>query len=136
MIYILGYMGLVPFILLPVLFGLTHSQASFHFIMSFLIYSAGIALFMAGAVWGRCVDRTVPEKRSLVASNVITLGVIALGLFVFYSPMVLLIGIGLAHGLNLYFEPKRDHPRYLKLRFILTGVVLTAHLCMLALIVI
>ncbi|PMG00631.1 hypothetical protein BCV02_03655 [Vibrio breoganii] len=99
------------------------------------MYSAGIALFMAGAVWGRSVDSKQPDSLPLVASNAITLVVIGLGLLAYHSPVTLLIGIGLAHGFNLLFEPKRDNPSYQKLRVVLTSVVLTSHLVMLGLFV-
>ncbi|ANO35210.1 hypothetical protein A6E01_18740 [Vibrio breoganii] len=132
---ILGYMGLIPFIFLPLLFGFSAEGSSFHFLMPFLMYSAGIALFMAGAVWGRCVDAKAPDSLPLVASNVISLVVIGLGLLAYHSPVALLIGIGLAHGFNLLFEPKRENPSYQKLRVVLTSVVLTSHLVMLGLFV-
>ncbi|WP_133150973.1 hypothetical protein [Vibrio breoganii] len=45
---ILGYMGLIPFVFLPLLYGFSAGGSSFHFLMTFLVYSAGIALFMAG----------------------------------------------------------------------------------------
>ncbi|GEA52132.1 hypothetical protein VIN01S_29360 [Vibrio inusitatus NBRC 102082] len=131
----LGYMGLIPFIFLPLLYGYSVNDYSFHFLMTFLVYSGGIAIFMAGAVWGRCVDSKQPKSLPLVASNVITLVVIGLGLLAYHSPVVLLIGIGLAHGFNLMFEPKRDNPSYQTLRVILTSVVLASHLVMLGLFV-
>ncbi|MEZ9630161.1 DUF3429 domain-containing protein [Vibrio breoganii] len=132
---ILGYMGLIPFVFLPLLYGFSANGSSFHFLMTFLVYSAGIALFMAGAVWGRSVDSKEPDSLPLVASNAITLVVIGLGLLAYHSPVALLIGIGLAHGFNLLFEPKRENPSYQKLRVVLTSVVLTSHLVMLGLFV-
>ena len=135
MITILGYMGLIPFVFLPLLYGFSASTYSFHFLMTFSVYSAGIAIFMAGAVWGRSVDSKQPAPLPLVASNIITLVVIGLGLLAYHNPTILLIGLGLAHGFNLFFEPKRDNPSYQNLRVVLTSVVLTCHLVMLGLFV-
>ncbi len=135
MTYILGYMGLIPFILLPIFLAFAGSFGAFHTLITFVGYSAGIAIFMAGANWGRTVDEENPSKLILATSNLITLGVIGLCLFAFYSFPALIVGIGIAHGLNLVFEAKREHPRYQKLRVILTSVVLVSHLVMLALLV-
>ncbi|GAM61014.1 hypothetical protein JCM19232_3956 [Vibrio ishigakensis] len=111
------------------------SFGAFHILTSFVGYSAGIAIFMAGANWGRTVDMDEPSKLVLATSNLITLAVIGLCLFVFYSFPALIIGIGIAHGLNLVFEAKRENAKYQKLRIILTTVVLVSHLAMLALLV-
>ncbi|GAM54155.1 hypothetical protein JCM19231_3675 [Vibrio ishigakensis] len=78
---------------------------AFHILISFVGYSAGIAIFMAGANWGRTVDMDEPSKLVLATSNLITLAVIGLCLFVFYSFPALIVGIGIAHGLNLSSKP-------------------------------
>ncbi len=135
MIYVLDYMGLIPFILLPLAMAVVGGFGAFHILISFVGYSAGIAIFMAGANWGRTVDMDEPSKLVLATSNLITLAVIGLCLFVFYSFPALIIGIGIAHGLNLVFEAKRENAKYQKLRIILTTVVLVSHLAMLALLV-
>ncbi|WP_082030199.1 DUF3429 domain-containing protein [Vibrio renipiscarius] len=148
MIKILGFMGLIPFIALPIMaylaqdssppFAGYHALVAIHLMYVFLIYSAIIAVFMAGAIWGRTVEQPSPRWVPLLFSNVLALFVLFLALFVTDSALLLIAGLILAHCMNLLFEPfcspqedKRlqdDKTSYLKLRTILTTVVISSHL--------
>ncbi len=126
----LGYMGLIPFIILPVAVLMLDNMSRGMAMYGYFAYSAGIAIFMAGALWGRVVDRDKSNSTVLVMSNLITLFVIALSTVSFHNFTVLTLGLILAHGFNYLFEPRKENAAYIKLRSILTSVVITSHMLM------
>ncbi|MDR9826799.1 DUF3429 domain-containing protein [Vibrio sp. FNV 38] len=128
----LGYMGLIPFTLLPIAVLLLSDMNRGLAIYSYFAYSAGIAIFMAGTIWGRVVDDEHPSSAVLLMSNLITLFVIVLSTVSFHNFTVLSIGLLLAHGFNYLFEPNKSNLSYQKLRKILTTVVISSHCIMAA----
>lgn len=127
---ILGYMGLIPFIILPIAVLVLDDMSRGMAMYGYFAYSAGIAIFMAGALWGRVVDKDRTNNTVLLMSNLITLFVIALSTVSFHNFTVLTLGLILAHGFNYLFEPRNDNIAYIKLRTILTGVVISSHVLM------
>ncbi|MGR5168467.1 DUF3429 domain-containing protein [Vibrio astriarenae] len=126
---ILGYMGLIPYIALPAAVLLLNDMERGLAIYSYFAYSAGIAIFMSGAIWGRIIESDGENSTALLMSNLITLFVIALSTISFHNFTVFTIGLILAHTFNWFFEPK-DNEGYLKLRKSLTAMVLISHLVM------
>ncbi|EGU41463.1 hypothetical protein VII00023_06397 [Vibrio ichthyoenteri ATCC 700023] len=141
MVNILGFMGLIPFVSIPIMIWILQDQGSLsgyditntktHLLYLFTLYSGGIALFMAGAIWGRTVNTNPTKALPLVASNIIALFVIALGLLLVDSIWFVIVGLMLAHGLNWVFEPRQLHPNaerhYVSLRSVLTSIVTLCH---------
>ncbi|MGL6260321.1 DUF3429 domain-containing protein [Vibrio sp. WXL103] len=124
---LLGYMGLVPFLLLPIVILVSHGAASLAYLYTFFIYSGAIAIFMAGANWGRVVTLETEHKSVLLMSNLVTLFVIALSIFSPHNPVLVLIGLIVAHIANLVCEPKLDQEAYMKMRYLLTTGVVLSH---------
>ncbi len=135
MIRKLGYLGLIPFIALPLFLMLPLSRFGVSdplIIRAFTLYSICIAAFMAGTLWGREIDRNAPKQYVLLVSNAVALCVITLALIADTNIYGALIGLTLAHLLNFFCERYKQHERYFLLRKRLTSVVVVCHATMLA----
>ncbi|UZJ43395.1 DUF3429 domain-containing protein [Marinimicrobium sp. C6131] len=125
----LGYLGLIPFVLLPPLsaLGLIESGQALRL---FQLYSALILGFMAGVLWPVLHQAAHPVRRALVA---VTFPVASIIGFAFLRPPeALVLQAALFLGLRLFeylAGVDRQYPaRYPQLRWQLTAVVVFMHL--------
>lgn len=136
----LGYSGLLPFIAAVVLLASGVSTPGWSAQQLFLSYSAVILAFLGGALWGRVIAQGDSSlvRTLLVASNLIAILVwvnLNIGLINQAAALVMLaIGYVLTLSLDLYLsrnlvsEPVDSYAQdYLKLRVILTTVVVFLH---------
>lgn len=125
----LGYLGLIPFVLLPPLsaLGLIESGQALRL---FQLYSALILGFMAGVLWPVLHQAAHPTRRALVAVAFPVASVI--GFAVLRPPEALVLQAALFLGLRLFeylAGVDRQYPaRYPQLRWQLTAVVVFMHL--------
>jgi len=125
----LGYLGLIPFVLLPPIsaLGLIESGQALRL---FQLYSALILGFMAGVLWPVLYQAAHPTRRALVA---VVLPVASIVGFAFLRPPeALVFQAALFLGLRLFeylAGVDRQYPaRYPQLRWQLTAVVVFMHL--------
>lgn len=125
---ILGYGGLVPFVLLPII-GLTPWLARAEALLLFQLYSCLILGFMAGVLWPVLYKPTSPSVRAVV---VVAFPILSFISFAFFTAYVLLLQSALFLALRLYEllagVEERYPPYYSRLRWHLTGVVMVMHL--------
>nr|WP_159063716.1 DUF3429 domain-containing protein [Thaumasiovibrio occultus] len=126
---ILGYLGLVPFIVLAALTVWSPLTQQSDWVFIFSVYSAGIAIFMAGTLWGRVVDSD--STPVLLMSNIITLVIIGLLIVATGNQPLMLAGLTACHIANLACEPNKGNRPYFRLHLILTSVVVLSHLAIL-----
>ena len=157
LIQILGYLGLVPF-LVPIWFVLNHqSLLGLSPSRLFVVYSGVILTFLAGSIWGTIVNRPLnspanyaePDFRhvevpiGLAASFAVISNLIALSVWLvilisdnydFAALFALLTGfvivLWMELGWNLQYSASLKN-KYLSLRWKLTLIVTTCHIVML-----
>lgn len=126
-IRVLGYGGLVPFVLLPLL-GVTPFMDSAEALLLFQLYSCLILGFMAGVLWPVLYHPAQPSVRAVV---VVAFPVLSFISFALFPAQVLLIQGGLFLLLRLYelmAGVEKLYPTYYAmLRWQLTGVVVVMH---------
>ncbi|MDF2180127.1 DUF3429 domain-containing protein [Aliiglaciecola sp. CAU 1673] len=126
-----GLLGLIPFIFPPmaILMGWLPSAQSQSI---FLLYSAIILTFLAGSQWGYALRGSVPKETltiSIVLSLVGWFVLVAMDLSALPSRWaLLLLVLGFIACLVQDYRLYRGQSAYLKLRTMLTGIVLLAHL--------
>lgn len=125
----LGYLGLIPFILVPLLgaFGLMEPGQA---LRSFQLYSALILGFMAGVLWPVLYRTKSKNRRALVA---VAFPIVSLVGFTLLAPShFLVLQAVLFVGLRLFENlagVDRQYPRgYPALRWQLTSIVVLMHL--------
>ncbi|WP_211224554.1 DUF3429 domain-containing protein [Marinimicrobium agarilyticum] len=125
----LGYLGLIPFVLLPLL-GAAGLMEFGRALQLFQLYGALILGFMAGVLWPVLYRPKVPGRRALVA---VAFPVVSLVGFALMTPsQALVLQAALFLGLRLFeylAGVDRQYPvGYPVLRWQLTGVVVLMHL--------
>lgn len=127
-IRVLGYGGLVPFVLLPLL-DITPFTDSAKALLLFQLYSCLILGFMAGVLWPVLYHPAQPSVRAVI---VVAFPVVSLLSFAFVPAYALLIQAALFLFLRLYemlAGVEKLYPTYYALlRWQLTGVVVAMHL--------
>lgn len=149
----LGYLGLLPFIGCLWLFEYLPQLAEVDFLQpylntfvvkpqqAFIFYSTIILSFMAGSLWKKDtynanthtskINSPSSSKALSVISNLICLFAFAcLFLSIFYSLILLPLGYLCALLIEYYFCNKKDPsftPQYIKMRIILTAIVISLH---------
>jgi hypothetical protein len=147
---LLGYLGLLPFAVSTglVIAGITLFGVDPRFL--FASYSATILSFLGGVLWGRCLGQTLPMTGSvmLLLSNCFALMAWAALLVsdtgYALALVVLMAGYCLAYLAERHLtdpsitDPSITDPSisglvkyYMKMRLVLTGLVLSAHLLLL-----
>lgn len=129
MIALLGYAGLLPFILLPLCSLLLPVMPIAQAMLLFQLYSCLILGFMAGAIWPVLYQAAQPTARALWAVSFPVLAIIGITLIPAYSlPWLALLFL----GLRLYeYGSDLNHvypAHYRRLRNHLTAVVVSCHL--------
>ncbi|GIU47345.1 DUF3429 domain-containing protein [Shewanella algidipiscicola] len=134
----LGYAGLLPFIICTVFILMGMPLLSLNPFMLFVSYSAVILSFLAGSLWGRQTHQAngISDDRQLITSNVISvlawLAIIINQLYV--SLLILMYGY-----VVMYLKDKRQCEQkviaddYMALRARLTAVALACHLIIIVL---
>lgn len=130
---LLGLAGLLPFFAGPVLSLVGYAPFA---ALMFPVYSLAIACFLCGAWWGLAVARGSGHVPLAVASNALLL--VAVGALLFASPqavIAILAGVFVVLFLGECRIPNLSAPfvGYLRLRALLTGLVVACHAAMLAL---
>lgn len=125
----LGYLGLTPFVLLPLLGALGLMEFG-QALRLFQLYSALILGFMAGVLWPVLYRPRASSRRALVA---VAFPVVSLVGFALMTPsQALVLQAALFLGLRLFeylAGVDRQYPKgYPVLRWQLTGVVVLMHL--------
>ncbi|GAB2662589.1 DUF3429 domain-containing protein [Vibrio panuliri] len=133
MIKKLGYMGLVPFVVLPLMLLTPQYVTPSLTTKLFTMYSVCIASFMAGTLWGREVDKPSAKPYMLMVSNGIVLCALAFALIADFKIIGAIMGLMLTHLINFISERKRGDQRYYHLRKVLTAVVIICHALMILL---
>lgn len=133
MIKKLGYVGLIPFLVLPLLLLAPNLVTPSLTVKLFTAYSVCIAAFMAGTLWGREVDKPCAKPYMLMVSNGIVLCTIAFALIAEVKIVGAILGLMLTHLMNFISERKRRNQRYYHLRKVLTIVVIACHALMILL---
>ena len=147
----LGYLGLLPFIGCLWLFEYLPQLADVSFLQpylnafavnpqqTFILYSAIILSFMAGSLWKKDTYNANTHESKInssskalaVISNLICLfAFTCLFLSIFYSLILLPLGYLCALFIEYYFCNKKEPsftPQYIKMRIILTAIVISLH---------
>ncbi|ROQ21505.1 MULTISPECIES: DUF3429 domain-containing protein [Marinimicrobium] len=125
----LGYLGLLPFVLLPPLSALGLIETG-QALRLFQLYSALILGFMAGVLWPVLYQSAHPTRRALVAVAFPVASIV--GFAFLRPPEALVLQAALFLGLRLFeylAGVDRQYPaRYPQLRWQLTAVVVFMHL--------
>ncbi|WP_445427719.1 DUF3429 domain-containing protein [Alishewanella sp. HL-SH05] len=129
MIHLLGYAGLIPFLLLPVASLVWPLVAPAQAMLLFQFYSCLILGFMAGVLWPVLHQPKAATQQALAAVSFPVVSFLALALLPAYS---VLIQAGLFLTLSFYehFSGISQHYQrsYRQLRYQLTAVVVSCHL--------
>ena len=129
MIRVLGYAGLIPFVLLPLASLLWPLLAPAQAMLLFQFYSCLILGFMAGVLWPVLQPVNSVNQQALMAVSFPVLSFLALALLPAYS---VLIQAGLFLALSLYEHlsgiSQQYQRSYRQLRYQLTAVVVSSHL--------
>lgn len=129
MLHILGYAGLIPFVVLPVVSLVWPLVAPAQALLVFQFYSCLILGFMAGAIWPVLYQPPAEATRAIWAVSFPVLAIIVIALLPAYS-LVALAGLFVALRLYEYFTELNQHysRAYRQLRNQLTTVVVICHL--------
>lgn len=128
----LTYSGSLPFILCLIFSVSEIKLESFSWPGFFISYSVIIACFMAGTLWGLCLDRPY-ERKTLWLSNALTLMAWgALGLFYLGHMQATLLILTCIFAALLVIEHQLDSIpiNYRRLRLRISLIVITAHIAM------
>ncbi|MBA5763085.1 DUF3429 domain-containing protein [Vibrio sp. 404] len=135
MIIKLSYLGLLPFLVLPLGLLTPNLVTPTHLVQIYTMYSVCIAAFMAGTLWGREVEKPSAKPYMLLVTNGITLCVFAFALIAEVRMVGALIGLTLAHLMNFVCERNKSNIRYYKVRKALTIGAVSGHCLLLTLII-
>ncbi|MBJ7549740.1 DUF3429 domain-containing protein [Marinomonas ostreistagni] len=136
-IKVLGYLGLIPFVVSTLTYLFDFYHYSFHAQTAFIAYSAVILSFLSGAIWGQVIEQAPQSKGKalLIGSNVIAIAG-WLGLIIEQPHLSLLLLLG--GYISIFWLEVRwlkamrpDQSYYPNLRFFLTVLVCAMHLLML-----
>ena len=130
---ILGYAGLLPFIISTCLILMGQTLFSIDPFMLFITYSAIILSFLAGTLWGRESSKVhyLNDDKLLIISNVVSVvawvAIVANHLYV--SLLMLSVGYVVVYLKDRQqWREKTLSDKYIKLRTQLTVVALICHL--------
>ncbi|MDO6525042.1 DUF3429 domain-containing protein [Motilimonas sp. 1_MG-2023] len=135
----LGYLGLLPFLLLTGGYFLTEAD---WLLQSFIIYSISILSFVAGSLWQPATKTSVKGETKTISQShtqawLVVLVTLPLPLSVFVAESVVLICLALSFVWLLALQKRLASwpemtPDYQQMRGKITAVVFVCHLFMLA----
>ncbi|GGD49003.1 DUF3429 domain-containing protein [Lacimicrobium alkaliphilum] len=126
---ILGYAGLIPFVILPLIYWQPWWPSELHAVVLFQLYSCLILGFMAGVLWPVLYQAETSLQRGVWAVSIVVASFVS---FVLLAQAALLIQAGLFLLLRLYEvhqQLDKVFPTgYAVLRNRLTAIVIVCHL--------
>ena len=128
----LGYAGLLPFIISTGLILMGQTLFSIDPFMLFVTYSAIILSFLAGTLWGRESSKVhyLNDDKLLIISNVVSVlaWVTIVINHLYVSLIILMLGYLVVYRLDKQqWRDKTLSDDYIQLRTYLTGVALVCH---------
>ncbi|WP_077340097.1 DUF3429 domain-containing protein [Pseudocolwellia agarivorans] len=126
---VLGYAGLIPFIVCLLLVQYSPHDFLIAPLQAFIFYSAIIFSFIAGSLWRS--NSSIHHKHTQIISNILCLyAFVCLFLSTFYALLFLSFGyfiLFIAEYLITKSKPNTETSSYLKMRLILTILVNLLH---------
>jgi hypothetical protein len=135
-INVLGYAGLIPFVITALLVTSNFRTPGLDAILVFALYSALIASFLGGALWGRALGRPTQSitVMALLLSNAIVLLAFAAMFWLALFPLVAVVLLAVCHLLLIWLERgafaelfTEAESFYANFRLSLTTLVLLCH---------
>jgi hypothetical protein len=135
-INILGYAGLIPFVITALLVSTNFTIPGLDAVLVFALYSALIASFLGGALWGRALGRPTQSSTvvALLFSNAIVLLAFAAMFWLAIIPLVAVVLLAVSHLLLIWLERgvfaelfTEAESFYASFRLSLTTLVLLCH---------
>ncbi|QYK00816.1 DUF3429 domain-containing protein [Shewanella psychrotolerans] len=132
----LGYAGLLPFIISTCLILMGQTLFSIDPFTLFITYSAIILSFLAGTLWGRESSKVhyLNDDKLLIISNVVSVlaWVTIVINHLYASLIILMLGYVVVYRLDKQqWRDKTLSDEYIQLRTYLTGVALVCHVIVL-----